>query len=82
IEGVRVLTPIDPARSAALVTFTIEGVDGETASRRLRDEYRIMIKHITKPPNALRASIAFFNVETDIEQLIRAVSELRRRTQC
>jgi selenocysteine lyase/cysteine desulfurase len=79
IDGARVLTPHEPDRSAALVTFTIDGLKGEEASRLLRVEHNIRIKHVSKIENGLRASIAFFTLEAEIDALLRGVGELATR---
>jgi cysteine desulfurase / selenocysteine lyase len=73
IDGVRVLTPDDPSRSAALVAFAIDNVDGPTASELLRTTYNIRIKHVPILPNALRASVAFFTLEEEIDRLVSAI---------
>ena len=79
IPGVAVLTPSEPDRSAALVTFTIAGVSGEAASRTLRSEFNVRMKHVPSLPNGLRASVAFFNLESEVEHLVRCVGELAHR---
>jgi len=79
IAGVNVLTPCDPHRSAGLVTFTIEGVRGAAASQWLRDEHNVRLKHVPSLPNGLRASMAFFNLESEVDLLLRCVGELARR---
>lgn len=76
IDGVHVLTPVDPSRSAALVTFAIDGVSGEALSHEMRTAYNIHIKHVPTLPNALRASIAFFTSEDEVDLLLGAIRDI------
>lgn len=78
IDGVTVLTPDEPSRSAALVSFAIDNVDGPSVSEYLRTAYGIRIKHIPTLPNALRASIAFFTLEDEVDRLVEAVGDVAR----
>ena len=79
VPGVTVLTPPQPDRSAALVTFTIDGVSGQAASRTLRSEFNVLIKHVPSLPNGLRASVAFFTLEREVDLLVGCVAKVARR---
>jgi L-cysteine/cystine lyase len=73
IPGVRVLTP--PGSSGGLVTFTVDGVDPQTASDALAA--REVIVRWVPQPRALRVSAGFFTDEGDLERLADGVRALR-----
>ena len=69
-------TPRAPEQSAALVSFGIAGWKGEELSRVLREEWNLVIKALPHGREGLRASITFFLVEEEIDQLLAALGSL------
>ena len=76
IPGAELYTPRAPEHSAALVSFGIAGWKGEELSRVLREEWNLVIKALPHGREGLRASIAFFLVEEEIDLLLAALGSL------
>lgn len=76
IDGVHVVTPFEPQRSAALVAFQIDGTDNELVSSQLRERDNIRMKFVPKYQGTLRASISFFTLEEEINSLVAAVARI------
>lgn len=74
ISGVRTLTPVEPDRSAALVSFEV-AADPIEITGRLRSQYNIVIKPTHATFSGLRASIPFFLLEEEIDGLLAALAE-------
>lgn len=83
IPGAELFTPRAAESSAALVSFGIAGWQGEELSRVLRDEHNMVIKALPHSREGLRASMAFFLFESEIDQLLAALAALatQRRAQ-
>ena len=93
IPGVTLFTPMSPDLSAALVTFHLNGWDSDELVSQLKQRWNIEIKSVPMtwsrtpersvvPSHAVRASVAFFLKEEEIDLLADAVSRLaaeRRR---
>lgn len=77
IPGVTVISPTDWSRSSGLVTFTIEGLTGVDASRRLWDDHHIVQRRVEEP-SAVRVSCAYFTSASDLDALAAAVDRLAR----
>jgi selenocysteine lyase/cysteine desulfurase len=74
IDGVRVWTPADPARSAGIVSFQPASLDERKLHQALYEMDRITCA--TRPGSdrgGLRFSPHFYNLETDIERAVDAV---------
>ena len=67
------------ARSAALVSFGLTGWTGEELSRALREEWNTIIKALPHGREGLRASIAFFLHEMELDRLLDALCVLADR---
>lgn len=76
IPGVVIHTPVSPELSAALVSFSVAGWDGNDLSAALRGRWNIIIKALYLSANGLRASIPFFLLEEEIDLLIEAIAIL------
>ena len=79
IEGAELYTPWAPENSAALVSFGLPGWTGEELSRVLREEWNTIIKALPHGREGLRASIAFFLYEVEIDRLLGALRVLADR---
>jgi cysteine desulfurase/selenocysteine lyase len=78
IPGGRLLTPDAPPRSAALVSFELEGINGVHVRDALRKRWRIVIKAIPHVGPGLRASVPFFLLEDEIDLLIEKLTVLAK----
>ena len=79
IPGAKLYTPRAPELSAALVSFGIEGWTGKELSRALREEWNMVIKALPHKREGLRASMAFFLLEDEIDKLLEALGSLAER---
>ena len=79
IPGAVLYTPRSPQRSAALVSFGLAGWKGEELSRVLRAEWNMVIKPLPHGREGLRASIAFFLLEAEIDELLAALGRLAKQ---
>jgi len=76
VPGVVLHTPEAPELSAALVCFSLDGWDGPGLAGALKARWNIEIKALPLPKDSLRASIAFFLLEDEIDLLADAVRTL------
>ena len=79
IPGAVLYTPRSPERSAALVSFGLAGWKGEELSQVLRDEWNMVIKPLPHGREGLRASITFFLLEAEIDELLAALNSLAKQ---
>jgi len=79
IPGLTLRTPESPERSAALVSFGLEGWTGEALCQALRQRWQIVTRHLNHGPVGVRASIGFFTLESEVDLLVEAVGTLARR---
>ena len=75
ISAVSILSPTDDAASCGLVSFAVAGQPADSVAARLWQERRIVVRQIHYP-EAVRASLHFFNTEEEVDLLARAVAEL------
>jgi selenocysteine lyase/cysteine desulfurase len=78
IPGVRIISPEAWDDSSGLVTFSIEGWQGEDASARLWNEHAIAQRRV-ESPSAVRVSATYFTSPDDVRVLASAVDSLARR---
>ena len=84
IPGVTLFTPMSPDLSAALVTFHLDGWDSDDLVSQLKQRWNIEIKSVPMtwsrspeiPSHAVRASLAFFLKEEEVDLLADAVKQL------
>lgn len=77
VPGARIHSPRDLDRATGIVTFSLEGVPGTAIAPALRDRWNIL----TRPAlggTSVRASIACFTDETDLDRLAEAVATIGR----
>jgi isopenicillin-N epimerase len=72
---VRLRTPLDPALSAGIISFDVDGLSAQGVVDRLQQ--RRIIASVTPydPPHA-RLSPGLLNDEAEVESVLRAVAEL------
>ena len=81
IPGCRLLTPRSPDLSAALVSFGLEGWTGEALALTFRERWNTIIKPLFHGGEGLRASIAFFLLEEEIDELLERLNALAAERQ-
>jgi 3-hydroxyisobutyrate dehydrogenase len=76
IPGVTPLTPVDPAMTAALVAFTVDGWAGSVLERTLRERWQIVVRSLLNVTDGIRASVAFFTLDEEVDLLLAAIRTL------
>jgi selenocysteine lyase/cysteine desulfurase len=72
--GIEVVSPLSDSERSAIVSLRLpEGVSSEEISRRLQDEYSILV---TSRAGLLRVSSHIDNTEGDIQSLLEALKHL------
>jgi L-cysteine/cystine lyase len=74
ISAVSVLSPMNDAQSAGLVSFAVAGQSADSVVARLWQTRRIVVRQVHYP-ESVRASLHFFNTEEEVDMLARAVAE-------
>ena len=74
ISSVQVLSPMDDAQSAGLVSFAVAGQSADSVVARIWQEHRIVIRQVHYP-ESIRASLHFFNTEEEVDRLARAIAD-------
>ena len=75
ISAVNVLSPMNDAQSAGLVSFAVAGQSADDVVGRVWQDHRIVVRQVHYP-ESIRASLHFFNTEEEVDTLTRAVAEL------
>ena len=73
------ISPRSSQRSAALVSFGLAGWKGEELSQALREEWNMIIKPLPRGREGLRASLPFFLLESEIDELLAALNSLTKQ---
>jgi selenocysteine lyase/cysteine desulfurase len=76
LPHVRLRTPLDPALSAGITAFELDGLAPEAAVARLREQ-RVIASTSPYAPSYVRLSFGLANSEADVERSIAAVKGLR-----
>jgi selenocysteine lyase/cysteine desulfurase len=82
MPGVRVLTPVDPARSCAIAAFAIDGVDAAQVSERLMARHRIytVVRVIEgedgEPIEAVRVTPHLYTTTLELDLLVDAIRQM------
>jgi selenocysteine lyase/cysteine desulfurase len=83
IPGIEVLTPADPAMSAAIVAFRARGLAPRTLSSELRRDHRIVVRTVSHPHiglDACRVCTHIWNTEEQVDQLLGVLKDKLART--
>ncbi len=89
IDSVRVFAPDDPGERVGIVSFTIGALDPDDIARYLDENADIMVQSglhgcgplmeaLGLPKGTVRASLALYNNEYDVDMLLTAVAEIAR----
>jgi isopenicillin-N epimerase len=79
IPGIEVLTPADPAMSAAIVTFRGKGLVPRTLSSELRRDHRILVRSVSHAHIGLEACRVCTHIWNGEEQVDRLLGVLREK---
>jgi selenocysteine lyase/cysteine desulfurase len=80
VDGVRVWTDVDPARSAAIVSFQPAGLDPGKLQQALYESEGITCAARPGPDRGgLRFSPHFYNLHADVERAVGAISKYVKR---
>ena len=79
IPGVEILSSQHPESRTGVVSFAIEGVDGEEVSNALKTRWHMTQRgtYLTQP-TGVRISVAFYTNAAELESLVEAVTVLAR----
>jgi selenocysteine lyase/cysteine desulfurase len=75
LPGLRIHSPLDPDKMTGIVTFSVDGFSGTRISASLWERFRIL----TRPAlngTSVRASIAAFTNESDLDALVHSVGKI------
>lgn len=75
IDGVRLRSPSDANHAGALLTFDVPWCTGRAASTYLANR-SVLIKSVAPMPHALRASLAFFLDQSDVDALVDGLAAM------
>jgi isopenicillin-N epimerase len=79
LPGVRILSPVNPALRAGLVSFRAGDLGTEELFLRLRAEHNVVCRYVTHPGmrfDANRFSTHIFNLPEEVDAAVAAVGEL------
>lgn len=76
VAGTALFTPQATDRSAALVSFGLDGWQGEELADILRHRWNMIVKPLPHTREGLRISIPFFLLEDEIDRLVEAIETL------
>ncbi len=81
LPGVRVVSSRHAETQTGIVTFAIEGMEGDEVSAALRQRWQITQRatHMTDP-TGVRISVAFYTSESELDTLVEAVTTLAGET--
>ncbi len=75
IPGVRLLTPCDESRSTGMVSAIIENYRGADLRAEFWERLKILVSS-HEPKRRVRFSVAFFNIENELDRAIDALRSL------
>ena len=77
VPGVEVLSPSERRDSSGLVSFAVTGQEPEEVVSQLWEQHQIVVRPVHFP-EAVRASLHFFNTEEEVEKLADAVGQIAK----
>jgi len=80
IDGVKLLTPMDPGMSAALTAFSIRDIPYNRIMDKLRERYNIFSRGIPDAGlNAVRLSTHIYNTYDQVDKAVEVIEDMARR---
>lgn len=80
IDGVKLLTPMDPEMSAAITAFSIRDIPYDKIMDRLRERYNIVSRGIPDGGlNAVRLSTHIYNTYDQVDKAVEVIEDIARR---
>lgn len=79
IPGAEILSPLDPALSTGIVTFSLDGQDSGTMHRALWEDARVLLPRGGPGWGRQRISVAWFVSEEDLSKLLGGLRALVSR---
>jgi selenocysteine lyase/cysteine desulfurase len=76
IPGAVVKSPLDPALSTGIVTFSLDGLDSQTIHRTLWEDWRVLLPHGASGWERQRVCVAFYVSEEDLGKLLGGLHAL------
>ena len=77
VSDLDLLTPMDPDRSAGIVTFRIRDKDYREVSRQLMKQYKMRVRNVGEHGiHATRVSLHIYNSEKEVDLLIQAIETI------
>lgn len=71
------LSSFDIAKFGAVWTFRIDGLSSSKAKKHLQENYNIHVKTVgTRPVSGVRISTNIYHLESDLDRLVNAISEV------
>ena len=77
IPGVKVLSPLEGPGCTGLVSFKVDGITPDEIVEQLWQTNRIVARSVDYPA-CIRLSLCYFNTETEIHQVVAAITRLSR----
>lgn len=78
IPRVRILTPLDPGRSAGLTSFTLEGIPHSRALAQLAEKAHFVLRAVPEL-DAIRVSTGIYNNVSELDLLLSALKDVTAR---
>jgi isopenicillin-N epimerase len=75
IPRVRILTPVEPGRSAGLTSFNLEGIPHTKALERLAKKAHFVLRAVPEL-NAIRVSTGIYNNTSELDLLLSALKDV------
>jgi selenocysteine lyase/cysteine desulfurase len=80
IDGVDVLTPIDPRMYRSISTFKCEKMDFHDLYRALSDDYHFRCRIVSERGlDAVRISTHLYNSKSDCDRVVESVQEILQK---
>ncbi len=76
--GISVVTPKEAV--SGLIAFNVDGIEPTDLKLRLAEEHNVTIRDVSRyinNPDAVRASMGFYNDESDIDRLVSGIEAVR-----
>ncbi|MCI0658463.1 MAG: aminotransferase class V-fold PLP-dependent enzyme, partial [Acidobacteria bacterium] len=79
IPRVRILTPVEPGRSAGITSFSLEGIPHTKALERLANKAHFVLRAVPEL-DAIRVSTGIYNSNSELDLLLTAIKDVTAQT--